>query len=75
MEEGHACAEKGRGERHAQLFSSEWPKVLRLTGLGRWVKRRKNPKTGDEEEGSFGTFASWREYVSSCSFIARIMWK
>eukprot|EP00439_Symbiodinium_sp_Y106_P022982 s3359_g2.t2 len=32
-------------------------KVLRLTGLGRWVKRRKNPKTGDEEEGSFGTFS------------------
>ena len=62
-----------RGERHIGLFASEWPEVLRLTGLGRWVKRRKNPKTGDEEEGSFGTFASWRAHVSIC-ITASTMW-
>ena len=36
------------------------PQVLKLTGLARWVKHKKDKKTGDEEQGSFGSYASWQ---------------
>ena len=34
--------------------------VLRLTGLSKFIKRKKVQKTGDEEQGSVGSFASWQ---------------